>query len=45
MQALRVAVTGNGSGPDLMITMEILGKDELVKRLEYALTNLKVKVA
>lgn len=45
MQALRVAVTGNGSGPDLMITMEILGKDEVVNRLHYALSNLNVKVA
>lgn len=45
MQALRVAVTGAGSGPDLMITMEILGKDELVSRLGYALSNLKIKAA
>lgn len=45
MQALRVAITGNGSGPDLMITIEILGKEETVKRLAAALANLKVKVA
>ncbi len=45
MQALRVSVTGNASGPDLMITMEILGKDEVVKRIGYALNTLKVKVA
>lgn len=45
MQALRVAITGNGSGPDLMITIEILGKEETIKRLAAALTNLKVKVA
>lgn len=43
MQALRVAVTGNGSGPDLMITMEILGKDEVIRRLDYAVNTLKVK--
>lgn len=43
MQALRVAVTGNGSGPDLMMTMEILGKEELIKRLEHALNTIKVK--
>lgn len=43
MQALRVAVTGNGSGPDLMMTMEILGKDEVIKRLEHALDTIKVK--
>lgn len=43
MQALRVALTGNASGPDLMVTMEILGKDEVVSRLSYALQTLKVK--
>lgn len=43
MQALRVAVTGNGSGPDLMVTMEILGKDEVIKRLDHAVNTLKVK--
>lgn len=45
MQALRVVLTGNASGPDLMMTMEIIGKDEVVKRIDYALTTLKVKVA
>jgi glutamyl-tRNA synthetase len=43
MQALRVAITGNGSGPDLMMTMEILGKDEVISRLAYALNTLQVK--
>lgn len=45
MQALRVSITGNASGPDLMMTMEILGKDEVVKRIDYALNTLKIKVA
>jgi glutamyl-tRNA synthetase len=45
MQALRVAVTGSAGGPDLMMIMEIIGKEEVVKRLEYALATLKVKVA
>jgi glutamyl-tRNA synthetase len=45
MQALRVAITGNASGPDLMMTMEIIGKEEVVKRINYALNTLKVKVA
>ena len=45
MQALRVALTGAGGGPDLMIVMEIIGKDEVVKRIDYALQNFKVKVA
>lgn len=40
MQALRLAVTGAGHGPDLMLTMEILGKDEVIRRLEKALLVL-----
>jgi glutamyl-tRNA synthetase len=40
MQALRLAVTGAGHGPDLMLTMEILGKGEVVSRLEKALQVL-----
>lgn len=45
MQALRVAITGAGGGPDLMMIMEIIGKDEVVNRLTTALKVLKVKVA
>lgn len=45
MQALRVTLTGGASGPDLMITMEILGKEETAKRISYALENIKVKVS
>lgn len=45
MQALRLSVTGAGGGPDLMVIMEVIGKDEVVKRIEYALKTLKVKVA
>jgi glutamyl-tRNA synthetase len=45
MQALRVALTGAGGGPDLMMIMEIIGKTEVVNRLDYALKTLKVKVA
>jgi glutamyl-tRNA synthetase len=40
MQALRLAVTGAGHGPDLMLAMEILGKNEVVSRLEKALSTL-----
>jgi glutamyl-tRNA synthetase len=40
MQALRLALTGVGAGPDLMISMEILGKDAVVHRLETAVTKL-----
>ncbi len=41
MQALRLAVTGAGAGPDLMIMMEILGKNELINRLKSALRIIK----
>jgi len=41
LQALRVSIAGAASGPDLMMTMEILGKEEVVKRIEYALNTIK----
>ncbi|WP_031530806.1 glutamate--tRNA ligase [Dyadobacter crusticola] len=44
MQALRLAVTGAGAGPDLMIIMEILGKQEVVQRLENALNRLSQQI-
>jgi glutamyl-tRNA synthetase len=40
-KALRVAVTGNGSGPDLMMTMEILGNEEVANRINHALSIIK----
>jgi glutamyl-tRNA synthetase len=40
LQALRLAITGESSGPDLMMTMEILGKEETVQRLTYALEHI-----
>ncbi len=40
MLAIRLAATGAGAGPDLMIIMEILGKDEVIRRLESALDRL-----
>ena len=45
MQAFRVSITGGASGPDLMVTLEIIGKDEAIRRIEYALKTLKAKVA
>ncbi len=45
MQALRVALTGGASGPDLMMTIEILGKEETIGRILFALGNIKVKVS
>ena len=44
MQALRLDVTGAGAGPDLTITMEILGKDEVVKRLNNAIDRLPAQI-
>jgi glutamyl-tRNA synthetase len=41
MQALRLAVTGAGAGPDLMQIMEILGKEETTTRLSNALDKLQ----
>lgn len=43
MQAVRLAVTGVGAGPDLMQVFEILGKEELSKRITFALNTLSVK--
>ncbi|MEZ4904949.1 MAG: glutamate--tRNA ligase [Spirosomataceae bacterium] len=40
LQALRLVVTGAGHGPDLMLTMEILGKAEVIERLKKALQVL-----
>ena len=45
LQALRLSITGAGAGLDLMMIMEIIGKDEVVKRIGYALEHLKLKVA
>lgn len=41
LQALRVSITGGASGPDLMMTMEILGSEEVVNRIQHALNTLK----
>jgi glutamyl-tRNA synthetase len=41
LQALRVSITGGASGPDLMMTMEILGNKEVVSRIQHALDTLK----
>lgn len=45
LQALRVSLTGAAGGPDMMMIMEIIGKDEVVNRINYALQNLPVKVS
>jgi glutamyl-tRNA synthetase len=40
LQALRVALTGEGKGPDLMLTIEILGKEKSISRIQKALSVL-----
>ncbi len=41
LQALRISITGSASGPDLMMTMEIIGKEEVCNRIKYALATIK----
>jgi glutamyl-tRNA synthetase len=42
MQAVRLAVTGMGAGPDLMQVFAILGPTEVAKRIRYALNTLTI---
>ncbi|MBA4299539.1 MAG: glutamate--tRNA ligase [Cyclobacterium sp.] len=42
MQAVRLAVTGSGAGPDLMVVFAILGPIEVAKRIRFALSTLTV---
>ncbi len=44
MQFLRVCICGVGGGPALFEIIELLGKEETVKRLEKALVQLKQQV-
>ena len=44
MPALRLATTGSGSGADLMTILEILGKNEVIERLNTAFTQLGNKI-
>jgi glutamyl-tRNA synthetase len=37
MQILRVALSGNSAGPDLMISMQLWGRDQVTERLASAL--------
>ena len=41
MQLFRVCISGVGGGPALFEIVELLGKDEVIKRLETALTTIK----
>jgi glutamyl-tRNA synthetase len=40
MQVLRVAITGKSSGIDLMLTIEILGYEEVSSRIYKAIDEL-----
>lgn len=45
MQALRLAITGRGMGPDLMQIIEILGSKKAAERLNNAIENLASQVS
>lgn len=40
MMPLRIAITGQGFGPDLFASMELLGKDTVIRRIDVALEKL-----
>ena len=40
MQALRMAVTGEGSGPDLMMIISLMGGNVVNKRINYSINEL-----
>ncbi len=40
MPAVRLAITGLGSGPDLMEIIEIIGQNEAVGRIDFAIAKL-----
>lgn len=41
MQPLRLAVSGQAGGPPLFEMLELIGKDAVIKRVEWACDNLK----
>lgn len=43
MQAFRLAITGLGGGPDLMVIMAIIGKETVIRRIDHALKTLPHK--
>lgn len=45
LQAVRLVITGGGGGPDLMMIMEIIGKNEVIQRIDRALKTLGIKVS
>lgn len=45
MQSLRVSITGQAGGPDLMEIIEILGREEITERIRLALDKLKDQIS
>lgn len=45
MQAVRLAITGRGAGPDLMQVMQLLGPAEVVARCQQAVTSEQLAMA
>ncbi len=43
MQAVRLSITGVGMGPDLMSIIEVLGKAEVITRVNNAISQLPIK--
>ncbi|MGM0647297.1 MAG: glutamate--tRNA ligase [Bacteroidota bacterium] len=41
MVPLRISVVGKAAGPDLMQLLEILGRDEVIRRMEYAVQHIQ----
>lgn len=41
MNSIRLSIVGNSSGPDIFEILEILGKDETIERIEYAIKKIK----
>lgn len=44
-QPLRVAVTGSGISPSIDVTLELIGKDRVIKRLDKALDFIQARSA
>lgn len=43
LQPLRVAIISAATGPDLMLSIEILGREEVTKRIDQALKTIPIK--
>jgi len=41
MNSIRLAITGEGGGPSLFEIMELIGKEESIKRLNAGIKNIK----